>query len=58
MTVFNKRNAAVGWLSWMVSKRVLKRKAKRTRRLPNASAVALLLASAVGLAFWRMHTSS
>ena len=28
MGVFNHRNAAVGWLTWTVGKRVLKRKAK------------------------------
>mgnify|MGYP001552382348 CR=1 FL=1 len=28
MGVFNRRNAAVGWLTWIVGKRVLKKKAK------------------------------
>jgi len=64
MSVFNRRNAAVGWLTWMVGKRVLKKKAKdvvptvdpETKR-PNKSAIALLLASAVGLAtFWRRRS--
>ena len=65
MSVFNRRNAAVGWLTWAVGKRVLKRKAKDAvpaidseSKKPNKSAVALLLASAVGVAtFWRKRSS-
>jgi hypothetical protein len=56
MSVFNRRNAAVGWVTWMVGKRVLKRKAKDAvptidpeSKKPNKSAVALLVASAAGL---------
>jgi hypothetical protein len=64
VTVFNRRNAAVGWLAWSVGKRVLKRKAKDAvpsidpeSRKPNKSAVALLIASAVGVAtFWRRRS--
>jgi hypothetical protein len=61
VTVFNRRNAALGWVAWAVGKRVLKRKAKdavpaidtETKR-PNKPAIALLLASAVGVAtFWK-----
>ena len=64
MSIFNRRNAAVGWLAWAVGKRVLKRKAKEavprvdseTKR-PNKSAIALLIASAVGVAtFWRTRS--
>ena len=68
MSVFNRRNAVMGWLAWGVGKRVLKKKAKgaaqsavptvdsETKR-PNKSAVALLLASAVGVAtFWRKRS--
>ena len=64
MAIFNRRNAAVGWLAWTVGKRVLKRKAKdavpkvdtETKR-PNKSAIALLIASAVGVAtFWRRRS--
>jgi hypothetical protein len=59
--VFNRRNAAVGWLALAVGKRVLRRKAKNAvpaidpeSKKPNKSAVALLIASAVGVAtFWR-----
>ena len=64
MGVFNRRNAAVGWLAWAVGKRVLKRKAKdavpnvdpETKR-PNKSAVALAVAGLVGaLTFWRRRS--
>ena len=64
MSVFNRRNAAVGWLAWAVGKRVLKRKAKDAvpsidpeSKRPNKSAIALLIAGAVGLAtFWRKRS--
>jgi MYXO-CTERM domain-containing protein len=61
VTVFNRRNAVVGYLAIAVGKRALKKKAKdavpaidaETKR-PNKSATALLLAGAVGaLTFWR-----
>jgi hypothetical protein len=64
--VFNRRNAAVGWLTWNVGKRVLKRKAKgavpsidtETKR-PNKSAIALFAASVVGvLTFWKKRSGS
>ena len=64
--VFNRRNAAVGWVTWMVGKRVLKKKAKdavpgidaQTRK-PNKSAIALLIASAVGvLTFWKKRSGN
>jgi hypothetical protein len=64
--VFNRRNAAVGWLTWNVGKRVLKRKAKgavpsidtETKR-PNKSALALFAASVVGaLTFWKKRSGS
>jgi hypothetical protein len=59
--IVNRRNAVMGWAAWQVGKRVLKRKAAdavpkvdaETKR-PNKSAIALLVASAVGVAtFWR-----
>jgi len=64
MAVFNRRNAAVGWLALVVGKRVLKRKAKQAvpaidaeSKRPNKSAIALLVASAVGvLTFWRRRS--
>ncbi len=61
MSVINRRNAVMGWAAWAVGKRVLKKKARgavpsidtETKR-PNKSAIALLIASAVGVAtFWR-----
>lgn len=64
MGVFNRRNAAVGWLAWAVGKRVLKKKAKdavpsvdpETKR-PNKSAIALAVAGLVGaLSFWRSRS--
>jgi MYXO-CTERM domain-containing protein len=64
MTIFNRRNAALGWVAWLFGKRMLKRKTKAvvpavdpdTKR-PNTSAVALLIAAAVGAAtFWRRRT--
>ena len=69
MGIFNRRNAAVGWMTWMVGKRVLKRKAKGTvqsaipnvdpeTKRPNRSAIALFVASTVGaLTFWRSRSS-
>ena len=64
MSVFNRRNAAMGWAAWAVGKRVLKKKAKGAvpavdpeTKKPNKSAIALLLASAVGVAtFWRKRS--
>lgn len=64
MSVFNRRNAAVGWVAWRVGKRVLKRKAKGAlpavdleSRKPKRSAVALLAAGALGaLTFWRKRS--
>jgi hypothetical protein len=66
MAVFNRRNAAVGWLALFVGKRVLRRKAKQAvpaldpeSKRPNKSAVALLAASVVGVAtFWRRRSEN
>jgi hypothetical protein len=54
----------VGWLAVLVGKRILKRKAKDAlpaldpeSKRPNRSAIALVLASAVGVAtFWRRRS--
>jgi hypothetical protein len=62
--VFNRRNAAVGWMAWTVGKRVLKRKAKGVvpaidaeSKKPNKSAVALVVAGLAGaLTFWRRRS--
>ena len=64
MTVFNRRNAAVGWLTWVVGKRMLKKSAKNAvpainpqSKKPNKSALALLFAGAAGaLAFKRKRS--
>lgn len=64
MGIFNRRNAAVGWLALLVGKRVLKKKAKGVvpavdpaSKKPNKSALALLVAGAVGAAtFWRKRS--
>ena len=64
MGVFNRRNAAVGWLTWTVGKRVLKKKAKDAvpsidseTKKPNRSALALAIAGVVGAAtFWKKRS--
>ena len=64
MGVFNRRNAAVGWVTWLVGKRVLKKKARDAvpsidseTKKPNKSAIALLVAGTVGaLTFWRKRS--
>jgi len=64
MPVFNRRNAAVGWLALQVGKRIAKRKAKQAvpaldpeSKRPNKSAIALVLATAVGVVtFWRRRS--
>ena len=64
MGVFNRRNAAVGWLAWAVGKRVLKKKAKDAvptidpeSKKPNKSAIALLVAGLAGaLTFWKKRS--
>ena len=65
MTVFNRRNAAVGWLAWAFRKRLLKHVARdampaldaKSKR-PNKSALALAIAGIVGVAtFWRKRSS-
>ena len=65
MGVFNRRNAVVGWATWAVGKRVLKRKAKDAvpsidteTKKPNKSAIALMVAGTVGaLTFWKKRSS-
>ncbi|MCP9486604.1 MAG: hypothetical protein MSC30_12130 [Gaiellaceae bacterium MAG52_C11] len=61
MSIFNRRNAAMGWLSWLVAKRVLRKKAKDAipgtvegSKRPNKGAILSLLAAVGGaLWFWR-----
>ena len=64
MAVFNRRNAAVGWIALFIGKRVLKRKAKQAMpaidpesKQPNKSAVALLLAGIAGILTFRRRRS-
>ena len=65
MSVFNRRNAVTGWLTWMVAKRILKRKASQAvpgtiegSKRPNKSAIATALAAIVAvLWFWRRQRS-
>jgi hypothetical protein len=61
MSIVNRRNAVLGWLTWLTAKRVLKKKAKQavpgtvegTKR-PNKGAIVSLLAVVGGaLLFWR-----
>jgi hypothetical protein len=61
VAIFNRRNAFLGWLSWVVAKRVLKKKARGAvpgtaegSKRPNKGAIAAALAAVVGLIwFWR-----
>jgi hypothetical protein len=56
MSILNRRNAVLGWVALAVGKRMIKRKAKTVvpavdaeTRKPNKSAIALLVAGAVGV---------
>lgn len=65
MSIFTKRNAVTGWLTWLVAKRVLKKKAQDAlpgtvegSKRPNKGAIATLLAGVGGvLWFWRKKRS-
>ena len=65
MSIFNRRNAAMGYVSWLVTKRVLKKKAREAvpgtvegSKRPNKGAIATLLAAVGGaLWFWRKKSS-
>jgi hypothetical protein len=65
MSILNRRNAALGWVALAVGKRVIKRKAKTVvpavdlqTRKANKSAVALLIAGAVGVTTFLRSRSS
>ena len=61
MSMFNRRYALLGWLTWIGAKTVLKHKARQAvpgtvegSRRPNKGAIAAGLAAVVGvLWFWR-----
>ena len=65
MSILNRRNAVVGWLTWLTAKRVLKRKAKAavpgtvegTKR-PNKGAIATAVAALGGLLWFMRRNSS
>ena len=65
MSIFNKRYAVLGWLTWVGAKTVVKHKARQavpgtvegTRR-PNKGAIAAGVAAVVGaLWFWRKSSA-
>jgi len=65
MGIVNRRNAVLGWVTWLTAKRVMKKKAKDalpgtvegTKR-PNKGAIATALAAIMGaLWFWRKKSS-
>ncbi len=61
MSIFNRRNAVLGWLTWVGAKTVMKHKARQAvpgtvegSRRPNKGAIAAGVAAVVGvLWFWR-----
>lgn len=65
MSIFNRRNAVIGWLALMVGKRVAKKKARdavpsidtETKRPNRPAIVAGLLALGGALMFWRKRRS-
>ena len=66
MSIVNRRNAVVGWLTWLTAKRVLKKKAREAvpgtvegSKRPNKGAIATGLAAVGGLLWlWRRKTSN
>ncbi len=65
MSIFNRRNAFLGWLSWLAAKYALKRAAKdavpgtvKGTRRPNKGAIAAGIAAVGGLLWlWRRNGS-
>jgi hypothetical protein len=65
MSILNRRNAMLGWVTWLTAKRVLKKKAKDAvpgtvegSKRPNKGAIATALAAVGGaLWFWRKKSS-
>ena len=66
MSIINRRNAVLGWLTWIGAKSVLKRKAREAvpgtvegTKKPNKGAIATAVAADVGvLWFWRKQSSN
>ena len=65
MSILNRRNAVVGWLTWLTAKRVLKRKAKAAlpgtvegSNRPNKGAIATGMAALGGLLWFMRRKSS
>jgi hypothetical protein len=66
MSIINRRNAVLGWLTWIGAKTVLKRKAREAvpgtvegSKKPNKGAIAAALAAVGGVVwFWRKKSSS
>jgi hypothetical protein len=63
MSVINRRNAVLGWATWNVGKRVIKKKAKdsvpseKPTKKRRGGAVLLFVVSVVGaLAFWKKRS--
>jgi hypothetical protein len=65
MSILNRRNAVMGWVTWLAAKRVLKKKARDAlpgtvegSKRPNKGAIATVLAAVGGaLWFWRRKSS-
>ena len=65
MSIFNRRNALLGWLTWVGAKTVVKHKAKAVvpgtvegSKRPNKGAIATGVAAIGGLLwFWRRKSS-
>jgi hypothetical protein len=60
-TILNKRNAVLGWVAWLVGKRVAKRKLRQTKAarwlaIGGAAVSITALAVAAGAVFGRRHS--
>jgi len=65
MSIYNRRNAVMGWVTWLAAKRILKKKARDAvpgtvegSKRPNKGAIVSLLAAVGGaLWFWRKQSA-
>lgn len=65
MSIYNRRNAVMGWVTWLAAKRILKKKAKDAvpgtvegSKRPNKGAIVSFLAAVGGaLWFWRKQSA-